>query len=170
MGIILYLFAALFEFILSLLFGVATIIYYLFTLKWWGGLKAIDKYYYHRALAKDQYGNVRFKLWMNKWMAKIYKKPYYYGDEDDTISYVTAMNYYKNLEDAKGLLKFVAKGLEKAEKNHLKKAIQNKIQRDIEANERLMAAGIIPKNVLSNKTPILESWINYVDHVQNKPR
>ena len=169
MGILLYIFAQTLEYILAIVFGLLTILYYIFTLKWRSGLLAINKYYHHRALAKDQYGNVRFKLWMNLWMSKDYDKPYYFGDEDDTISYATAMNYFKNFWNIKGLLKFVGNILNKVDPNHLEKAINNKIERDIEALDRLKAAGLISSIILS---PVVkdDDYLKYVKHVTNKPR
>ena len=163
MGIILYIFAQLLEWLLALIFGVATIIHLLFSLKWFKGLKLINEYYYHRAFAKDQYGNVRFKIFMNMFMAENYSNPFYFGDEDDTISFATAMNYYKN--KPKGLLKFVGNTLNKVDNDHLAKAINNKIKRDIEALERLKISGLITEEI--NVQPKYKDYKKYVEFVKN---
>jgi hypothetical protein len=166
MGILLYILSQVLKYILTLVFGIPIILYYLTTFKWWGGLKALNNYYYHLAFAQDQYGNVKFKVWMNKFMAENYPNPYYFGDEDDTISYCTAMNYYKNR--SKGLLSFVGNTLNLVDNNHLHKAITNKIKRDIEAYERLKVSGIIKtKEVITIKKTY---YLKYISKVQNEKR
>lgn len=163
MGIILYILSQALKWILTFMFGLATILYFLVTLRWLEGLKAIDDYYYTLAFAQDQYGNVKFAVWLNMLMAKKYDNPYFYGDVDDTISYPTAMNYYKN--KPRGLLKFVGNVLDKAEDNHMTKAITSKILRDVEAFERLKVSGILDtdlKVVVGDK-----DYLKYIDEVTN---
>jgi len=167
MGFILYIFARFFGVILDLFFMPLTFAYYLFTFRFKKSFRLIERYFYHLAFSFDQFANVRYKVWLNKFMAEKYKRTFYYGDEDDTISYCTAMNYYKNKNEAKGLLKFVAIMLDKVDKNHLEKAIKNKIKRDFEALKRLEKTNIVfvdYNNVSKN------DWKKYVQSITNKKR
>ena len=82
------------------------------------GLKEALKYYGDIALSIDQTGNVYLKEALNRWTTGKNVNEYHYGDEDDTISYVTAMNFYKGNSNKFG--KGIGKLLDFAEKDHLK--------------------------------------------------
>ncbi len=122
----------------------------------------ISDYFLNMALSLDQFGNVNNKDFFNFIMIKKKNRKvigedyrdYYnsktnkvereyitlydyheFGDEDDTISYVIAMNYQRNSLNKFGV--FWANFLNFVDKDHLKKAIVIKYYRDIEANRRL---------------------------------
>jgi hypothetical protein len=133
------------------------------------GLFEWNRHNLHQAMAEDQSANVSLYPMMNKLFTKG-KASWHYGDEDDTISYCSAMAYRKDPDNspAKGLVKF----LRFVDKDHDIKAINGKILRDLEAAERLAKAGIITKiNVLeisSDKDD--DSWRLYVRAIENKKR
>ena len=167
MGILLFILSGILEIILGSLFIGSTVIYYLVTLKWKTGARRVDRYFYQLALGKDQYGNIFLEVPLNKIMTKG-SQTYLYGDEDDTISYVTAMNYFKKKSSLWG--RILGKILNFAEKDHLRKAVLNKVERDIEGLQRLQQSGIV-KDVLyqTSRTDDLD-FLLYVNRVANKGR
>lgn len=85
---------------------------------------------------KDDEGHV-------KWVWQYFKCYDYhqFGDEDDTLSYVFAMNKERGSLNKFGL--FWAWLLDTIDTDHLKKAIEGKNKRDIEAIYRLQAHGYV---------------------------
>lgn len=138
-----------------------------FTFVWlwiaYGWKKASD-YYGDIALSIDQTGNVYLKEALNRWTIRKNVNEDQYGDEDDTISYVTAMNYFKG--NSNGFGKGIGKMLDFAEKDHLKKSIINKYKRDLEAVERLRSAKLISVKVKTVKED--RAFNQYVKLVKNK--
>ena len=130
------------------------------------GLKEALKYYGDIALSIDQTGNVYLKEALNRWTTGKNVNEYHYGDEDDTISYVTAMNFYKGNSNKFG--KGIGKLLDFAEKDHLKKSIVYKYKRDLEAVERLRSARLISVN--TRKVNDETAFKQYVKLVQNSKR
>jgi len=162
-GILLFTIALIsiaFTFLLGTLFS---IIYY--TVLFWKvrtALKKISSYFGNMALSLDQFGNVNNKQFFNfilikksnrkKEVGSEYKDKYIngivksiftvlydyhsFGDEDDTVSYVIAMNYKRGALNKFGM--FWAKFLNFVDKNHLEKARINKYYRDLEAYQRLV--------------------------------
>lgn len=91
------------------------------------------------ALSIDQFANVSIEKPL-KWLLikKVYRATglfYNFGNEDDTISYVIAVNYYELKLNKHG--KFWAWFLNFVDKDHLKKAIKNREVKDLEAWNRI---------------------------------
>ena len=135
MGLLLLIIA----FVLTLFIGslslVFSIVYYLVTLRFKSGLKALNELFYKIALSIDQLGNVvcavPFQFLFTKGL-----DAHQFGDEDDTVSYVIARNFYRDRLTWLGRL--LAYTLELCDKGHLKKAIENKIKKDKEAYVRVL--------------------------------
>jgi hypothetical protein len=108
-------------------------LYYVFSFKWRQGVKQLDDWFAKLALSVDQFGNVFCASLFNTILIK--KNGIKYGDEDDTISYITALNRNKGTLKTCGV--FLAGILEAIDKGHLDKSIYNKQQKDLEAVQRL---------------------------------
>jgi hypothetical protein len=134
MGVILFIIALVATSVLTAVYLPLSIIYHLITLRFAKGLKRSGKYFYQMALSLDQFANVSLQTPLNLLMIKGEQK-FVFGDEDDTVSYVIARNYYLNSLTKFGL--FWAWFLNKVDTNHLDKAIDNKYKRDLEAYERI---------------------------------
>lgn len=166
MGFLLFILSSVLEIVLGVIFGSINFVWHLIAFKWKDGWRKLDKYSLHMALAKDQYGNVMLKTPMNKILIKGEGK-YYFGDEDDTISYVTAMNYFKGTSTKFGA--WLGRVLNKVDDGHMEKAIDNKILRDLEGLKRLQDAGLVSKTVRASRLTD-NSYKSYVKYVQNKPK
>lgn len=165
-GILLFfiaLFGILFTFLLGTIFSI--VYYAILFWKFKTALKKISLYFNKMALSLDQFGNVNNSQFFNHILIKkenrkrvigkdyieVYRngevvREYFiiydfhpFGDEDDTLSYVIAMNYKKGSLSRFG--KFWANFLNWVDKKHLEKAIKNKYYRDIEAYKRLVKNG-----------------------------
>lgn len=170
MGFILFYSSYVFHLILRLLFCWYKPIYFFSKEKsFTKGLKAWNRHCLHQAMAEDQAANVSLFMIFNKLFTKG-KGRYYYGDEDDTISYATAMSFHKDLANspARGLNSF----LRFVDKDHDLKSINAKIVRDLEGAIRLQSAGIISYDLLKEVSEELkdDSWKLYVASVQNTHR
>ena len=93
MGFILFIVAMLILAIAVTVNSVFLPLYYITSFKWKQGVKRLDLFFYKLALSIDQFGNVFCAGLFNRIL--IEKDGFKYGDEDDTISYVTARNQYK---------------------------------------------------------------------------
>lgn len=133
MGFILYIVALIILGIVSVLNTIFLPIYYIFTFNFKAGAKHLNTFFYKMALSIDQFGNVMCASLFN--LVLIEKDGHKYGDEDDTISYITAKNMYKGKLKTTGV--FLAAVLEWLDRGHMEKAIYNKQQRDREALERI---------------------------------
>ena len=168
MGFLLFLLATILECILVGAGIVLTIVKYLFILKWKTGAKKLNAYFGKLALSKDQYGNVGVSIPMNSFLKErgdtgLIK--YHYGDEDDTLSYVTGMNFFKGTGGK--FTNWLGKTLNKVDPNHMEKSIEAKIRRDLEGLERLKASGIIEGTISCDKIDD-QSYLKYVNNVNNK--
>ena len=134
MGILLFLVAIISTFLVGSLSLVFSIVYYLVTLKWKTGSKIINAWFYKLALSVDQLGNVLCSAPFNLILIKSYGSMRF-GDEDDTISYVLAINNRK--DTLTGVGRFFGNLLNLLDNDHLNKAIENKKLRDLEAVERV---------------------------------
>ena len=134
MGILLFIVAIVSTFLVGSLSLVFSIVYYLVTLKWRTGSKVINAWFYKLALSVDQLGNVLCTTPFNLILIKSYDSMSF-GDEDDTISYVLAVNH--NRQTLTGVGRFFGNLLELLDNDHLNKAIENKKLRDLEAVERV---------------------------------
>jgi len=125
------------------------------------GWKKVDNYHLHMAYAEDQAGSVTLGKIFNKFFTKGNRKVYY-NDEDNSISYTTAMNFYKGAspKNKGGLFKM----LEFFDKGHGIKSITGKIDRDIEAYERLKVSGILKTKEKAKLDK--DSWKKYVANVE----
>lgn len=111
-GIILYIVAVLLLWILSPVFILYAII------------RTVnkDKYFYDVAFGIDQLGNVLGAPLMNDLLIKKTSK-HKYGNPDETISYVTGLNYKDKSLTLFGLL--IVKRLNSLDENHVEKAVKN---------------------------------------------
>lgn len=144
---------------------VLTVVLIPFTFVWkWitFGLKNALSYLGDIAISIDQTGNVYLKEALNRWTIRRGVEQYFYGDDDDTISYVVAMNFYKGNLNKFGLM--IARMLEKAENNHLRKAIHSKIKRDFESLDRLEKSGVVEGSEVTE----VNGLHNYIKKVDNK--
>lgn len=155
--------------IIALIGIVLTFVFIPLTFVWiwiaYGWKKATD-YYGDLALAIDQAGGVYLKEALNRWTTKKGVDRYYFGDEDDTISYGTAMNFYKYCSNKFG--RGIGKMLDFVDKDHMKKSIINKYKRDLEALKRLKDAELIEYK--TEEVSDEEAFLRYVNKVNNKPR
>ena len=117
MGILLYLVAVVLLAILIIPFMVYAII----SIR---NFKGISDYCHNLAFAIDQLGNAMGAPMMNDLLLKDkLKAPKLYGNVDETISHVTALNFQVNNTTWMG--NFVAKSLDKVDKDHIKNAANN---------------------------------------------
>ena len=167
MGLLLFLFASFLQITLVGIIIVLTVIKYFCLLKWRTGYKKVDAYFYDLALGKDQYGNIALAFPLNSFLKDENNglRKYFYGDEDDTISYVTGMNFFKGTGGK--FTNFLGKVLDKVDKRHMAKSIDSKIKRDLEGLERLKASGIIEGTITCDKLDKY-SYLKYVNNVSNK--
>ena len=161
MGLILILIAII-GILLTIVLAPVTFVWKWITFGW----KDASNYLGSIALAIDQMGGVYLKEALNRWTTKPGVKRYYFGDEDDTISYVTAMNLYKACSNKFG--RGIGKMLDFTDKNHMEKAVINKYKRDLEAVKRLEAAGLIKVDL--KEVTEEEAFSSYIQNVTNKPR
>ena len=131
------LFIALFStLIVSILSIVISLVYYLFSFNWQLGLLKFGEYAYKMALSIDQFANVSVQNLLNWLLIRKGNIDFYsFGDEDDTVSYVIAMN--QRMLSLNNFGKFWAWFLDFVDKDHLKKTIKNKEKRDLEAWNRI---------------------------------
>jgi hypothetical protein len=112
---------------------VITPIYYIVTFKWKNGTKQLFKWFGLMALSFDQFGNVTCSKVLDLTMLKKDRDFFSmkFGDEDDTVSYVLAINKERKTLSRFG--RFIGNLLDLLDKNHLEKAIENKKRKDGEA-------------------------------------
>lgn len=140
-GLILFVVATIPIRILTFVALIFTIFFYLITFRWKTGLTNTGKYYGKVALSQDQFANVSLSTINNILMVKRSTDCHLFGDEDDTLSYVVAMNQKKGTQSK--FAKFWEKLLDFIDPGHLQKAIDAKNKRDFEAVERLRKQGLI---------------------------
>jgi hypothetical protein len=136
MGLLLFIIASTLTLFVGSLSLVFSIVYYIATLKFKSGLKALNRFFYKIALSIDQLGNVicatPFQFIFTKGL-----DVHPFGDEDDTVSYVIARNY--NKESLTWFGRLLAYTLDLCDKGHLRKAIESKIEKDAEAMVRAIS-------------------------------
>ncbi|MHA1123745.1 MAG: hypothetical protein ACTSPC_13190 [Candidatus Heimdallarchaeota archaeon] len=123
--------------------------YYLIAFKQWEqALAKFSKHLHGIALSADQFANKSLAPVLNLVMVNTGMVFHPFGDEDDTLSYVIAMNF--NLGTLSGFGKFWAVFLnfvdyraKREGTNHLEKSIYNKYLRDKEAYDRLKRQGFL---------------------------
>lgn len=119
MGIILFIVSVILLWILSPIFILYTIIRKLFK------FKELSDYFHWVAFSIDQMGNVMGSPIMNDVLLKKTAK-HKYGNPDETISYVTGVNYINKELTTAGY--FVAHCLDAVDPNHVEKAAENNQQ------------------------------------------
>ena len=135
-GIFLLFIALVSTLIVSILSIVISLVYYLFSFNWQLGLLKFGEYAYKMALSIDQFANVSVQNLLNWLLIRKGNIDFYsFGDEDDTVSYVIAMN--QRMLSLNNFGKFWAWFLDFVDKDHLKKTIKNKDKRDLEAWNRI---------------------------------
>jgi hypothetical protein len=135
MGLILFILALALTSVIGALSLVVSISHYFITLKWTSGLKIINSFFYRLALSVDQFANVICAVPFQKLLTKGLNA-HEFGDEDDTLSYVIAMN--RNTDSLTRLGRFTGIALDFFEKDHLSKSIEFKRSRDMEAYNRII--------------------------------
>lgn len=139
-GLILLIVATLPIRILTVVAYIFTTLYYVvLPWKWKAGLIRVGEYFALVALSQDQFANVSLSPINNLIMVKKGTDCHLFGDEDDTLSYVVAMNHKKGTHSK--FAKFWEWLLESIDPGHLGKAVENKKKRDLEAIERLKNQG-----------------------------
>jgi len=135
-GLFIFFIALIPTIIFTVIGIVFSFIFHLVVFKWKTGLKKSGTYFFKMGLGIDQFANISMSPLFNLIMFKKNSSSvYFFGDEDDTISYILALNFYsKNLN---GFGTFWANFLNFVDEDHLKKAIENKRIKDQEAIERL---------------------------------
>ena len=119
MGFILYITA-------KILFLIISGFSFLFNLGYFRlNLFKINKHYFNKALSLDQHGNVVFAHLLNYALAK--RGGHLHGDEDETISFVVAINAQNGNLTKFGI--FVFKKLEQIDKGHAIKSIESQIDK-----------------------------------------
>lgn len=83
--------------------------------------KLVGEYFHKLAFAYDQLGNVMIAPMANDIMITA-DAPKKYGDEDETISHVTGVNYVAGIRYMKPVGIFIAHSLDLIDKNHVEKA------------------------------------------------
>lgn len=137
-GLLLWIVSALLKNALFLINFVFTGVYFIVAFKWKTGAAELAKWFFKNALANDQSGNVQSAAMFQLIFTKKGAEPF--GNEDDTVSYVLARNYYKyKLTFAGRALGYI---LELIDKDHLTKSIESKIKSDREAAKRLQKGEI----------------------------
>ena len=123
-----------------------SLVWYVISFKWVTGFNKFSEHLHGIALSADQFANKSLAPLLN--VAMVIRKLEFhpFGDEDDTLSYVIAMNYESGTLSKFGifwakLLLFVDYKAKREGTNHLAKAIKNKCLRDQEAYERLKRQG-----------------------------
>ena len=135
-GLFLLFIALVSTLIISILSIIISLVYYLFSFNWQLGLSKFGEYAYKMALSIDQFANVSVQNLLNWLLIRKGNIDFYsFGDEDDTVSYVIAMN--QRMLSLNNFGKFWAWFLDFVDKNHLKKTIKNKEKRDLEAWNRI---------------------------------
>jgi 8-oxo-dGTP diphosphatase len=124
-GILLYILAF---FLVRILYFFGNIVSTLILIQ--KGIKEVDLHYFTMAVANDQYGNVFLAPIMNRWF--ITKNGYKFGNPDETISFVIAINFALGELRPRGLDLYIL--LEKIDKGHAVKSIEKELLR---AKERI---------------------------------
>lgn len=169
MGFLILFSSLLLHWLLRVLFFWYKPIYFFSRYGFREGLKKWNRHALHQALAEDQSACVSQYMLLNKLFTRN-KSTFHYGDEDDTISYCTAMSFHKDPSNspAKGLNNF----LRFMDKDHDLKSINSKIIRDVEGFNRLVKAGIVEGQQLVNvqEDQLGDAWKLYVAHIKNSER
>ena len=145
MGFILFLVSLVLFAIFAGASLIFTPIYYIVTLKWRSGVKALNNYFYQLAIGIDQLGNRLASQVLNvtllKYRAKYYDRPDWpgmeFGEIDDTISYVLGVNYYS--DNLTGIGIGIVKILAFLESYHVERALCFKYLADVDAGVRLQS-------------------------------
>ena len=145
-GLILFFVAWVPTIILTIIVSVFTFFYYLILFKWKSGISKFGDHLHGMALSIDQTANNSLSPLLNLIMVKSEYHPF--GDEDDTLSYVIAINWRRGTLTGFGtfwakLLIWIDYAAKREGTDHLAKAIANKNKRDREALERLIDSDII---------------------------
>ena len=135
-GLFLLFIALVSTLIISIISVIISLVYYLFSFNWQLGLSKFGEYAYKMALSIDQFANVSVQNLLNWLLIRKGNINFYsFGDEDDTVSYVIAMN--QRMLSLNNFGKFWAWFLDYVDEDHLKKTIKNKDKRDLEAWNRI---------------------------------
>ena len=135
-GLFLLFIALVSTLIISIISVIISLVYYLFSFNWQLGLSKFGEYAYKMALSIDQFANVSVQNLLNWLLIRKGNINFYsFGDEDDTVSYVIAIN--QRMLSLNNFGKFWAWFLDYVDEDHLKKTIKNKDKRDLEAWNRI---------------------------------
>ena len=115
MGFILFIVARFLQWLLTPLFFIYSIIRI-------SDFKKLSDYFHNVAFGIDQLGNVMGSTIMNDWLLKS-TSTHLYGNPDETISFVTGVNYKAKTLTSFGY--FIAHTLDFVDKNHVEKAAEN---------------------------------------------
>lgn len=94
MGAILFILSIILTIIFGVIGLIVSVLYYLITLKWVSGIKAINDMFLQIAISIDQTGNVLCKTLFNKTLIQL--GGYSFGCRMHTVSYVLGKNKETN--------------------------------------------------------------------------
>jgi hypothetical protein len=134
MSIILFIIALVLVTAIGSISFVVTLLYYLITLKWKSGFKAFESFSLLLAISLDQLGNVICRIPFKYTMVKRNSDFWDFGDPDQTVSFVLAVNQKRKTLTRFG--KWTCVVLDFLDKNHMEKALEKQKLHDLIASER----------------------------------
>jgi len=135
-GLFIFFIALIPTIIFTVIGIVFSFIFHLVVFKWNTGLKKSGTYFFNMGVGIDKFANISMSPLFNLIMFnKNCGFAFLFGDANDTISYILALNFYTKNLNSFGV--FWANFLNFVDEDHMKKAIENKIEKDQEAVERL---------------------------------
>lgn len=116
--------------------AIYTPVYYLITLKWKTGSRALAQWLITAAVSNDQTANAQSAEILQVLFTK--KGRFEFGDPDDTVSYVLARNKYRGTLNLAGrILAGLLDAIDHTDGGHMEKSIESKIASDQDAVLRI---------------------------------
>lgn len=135
-GLILFIVSVILTAIVFAVSTVFTPIYYIVTLRWKSGSKALNEWFLSMAISLDQFGNGSCWKLLQTVLTKNNAETYDFGNIDETVSFAIGINDRRNNLSMFG--RFVRNVLNFIDKNHCEKAIILQKNRDKLASIRFL--------------------------------
>lgn len=135
-GLILFIVSVILTAIVFAVSTVFTPIYYIITLRWKSGSKALNEWFLSMAISLDQFGNGSCWKLLQTVLTKNNDETYDFGNIDETVSFAIGINDRRNNLSMFG--RFVRNVLNLLDKNHCEKAISFQKNRDKFASIRFL--------------------------------